>query len=56
MTRSAFFQISHISNPFVNEISVSKIETHGFVELIKGYKIHYLGLNLELAKMSKMAV
>ena len=53
------FQISyfnHTSNPLVNEISVLQIEIRSFVELIKGYKIHYLGLNLKWVKMSKMAV
>lgn len=36
----------HTSSPLVNEVSVSEIEMHIFVELIEGYKIHYLDFNL----------
>ena len=53
------FQISyfdHTSDLLVNEISVLQVEIRNFVELIKSYKMHYLGLNLERVKMSKMAV
>ncbi len=37
-------------------LSVLQIEIRRFVELIKNYKMHYLSSNLELVKMSKVAV
>jgi hypothetical protein len=46
----------HTSNPLVNGISVLQIEIRSFVEPIRGYKMHYLSLNLEWVKMSKVAV
>jgi hypothetical protein len=44
-----------LRNPYVNVIFVLRIEIHSFVELIKGYKMHYLGLNYEGVEILKMA-
>jgi hypothetical protein len=38
---------SFTSNLPINEISVWQIKMLSFVELIKGYKMHFLGLNFE---------
>jgi hypothetical protein len=34
---------------------VLQIEIRSFVELTKGYKVHYLGLNMEWVKMPEVA-
>ncbi len=49
-----FFNI--LWNPYMYEIFVLWIEIHSFVELIKDYNMHCLGLNFEWGRILKMAV
>ena len=48
--------IDHTLNPLDNESSVLQIQIHSFVELVKGYKMHYFDLTFQWGKMSKRAV